>query len=225
LGKGKVTGALSLTSLIVPSNGKITVMLLRVAAIFFSVGVYGALHSAAASQAVKGWVRLRWGARAARWYRLAYNLVFTALLLPLLAVPAAFPDRLLYVIHPPWLYVTTGLQLGGLALAADATFRTDLWAFLGLKPEPKATAEELVVRGAYRWVRHPMYTGSLLILWAMPAMTLNSVLFYAALTLYIVVGAMLEERRLLTAYGETYARYRHRVPMLIPRIPIFGGKP
>ncbi|NPA92813.1 MAG: isoprenylcysteine carboxylmethyltransferase family protein [Chloroflexi bacterium] len=185
--------------------------------IFLAVGLYGALHSALATPTAKAWARQKLGRFGDRWYRLGYNLLFTVLLFPLLAVPAALPDRVLYVVRPPWVYVTTALQIGGLLLAADATFRTDLWAFLGLKPEPEATAEALVIRGAYRWVRHPMYSGSLLFIWAMPVMTLNSALFYAALTLYIVLGAHWEERKLLAEYGEAYARYRQEVPMLIPR--------
>ncbi len=185
--------------------------------IFGAVGVYGGLHSALASLKVKAWVARVFGKSVARWYRLGYNALFTALLFPLLAVPAALPDWVLYTLRPPWRYGAVALQVGGLWLAVDAARRTDLWVFLGLKPEPQE-AEVLVVRGAYRWVRHPMYTGSLLFLWAMPVMTLNSALFYAALTVYIVLGAHWEEQKLLAIYGASYARYRQQVPMLIPRL-------
>ncbi len=194
---------------------RLSTVLAHAGVIFAAVGLYGLLHSALASHRVKAWVRRRWP-RAARWYRLAYNVVFTLLLLPLLAVPGMLPDRVLYVLRPPLIYAAGGMALVGLALAVDATLRTDLGAFLGLKEEPPATAQSLVARGAYRWMRHPMYTGSLLILWALPVMTLNSALFYAALTLYIVVGARWEERKLLTEYGEAYAKYRQQVPMLFP---------
>ena len=193
-------------------------MVERVFAIFLAVGIYGGLHSWLASLAVKRWVRQRLGARAARWYRLVYNVFFTLLLIPLAGVPASFPDRVLYVIPFPWRYATLALQAAGLALAADATFRTDLPAFLGLRPEAPTTEKNLVIRGAYRWVRHPMYTGSLIFIWAMPAMTLNTAIFYAALTLYIVIGAHWEERKLLAEYGQAYASYRQTVPMLIPRL-------
>ncbi len=187
--------------------------------IFLAVGAYGLLHSLAASHQAKQWVRQHLGASASRWYRLAYNVVFTLGLIPLLGLPAALPDRVLYVLHPPWVYLTTAGQIAGLALAADATLRTDLWAFLGLRPEKPAQEATLVVRGAYRWVRHPMYSGSLLFIWLMPAMTLNTALFYAALTLYIIVGAYFEERKLLAEYGAAYRAYRQAVPMLIPRWP------
>lgn len=191
-------------------------MLARAFLIFLSVGLYGLLHSLLASFAVKQWARRVLGKKIYRWYRLAYNIFFTALLIPLLSVYTAFPDRILYIIPAPWVYLTTALQLAGLALAADATLRTDLWAFLGLRPEAPARAEALVIRGAYRWVRHPMYSGSLLFIWLMPVMSLNTALFYAALTLYIIIGAHFEERKLLAEYGQAYAKYRHQVPMLIP---------
>ena len=187
--------------------------------IFLAVGLYGLLHSLAASHTAKRWVRERLGGAAARGYRLAYNIVFTALLLPLLGLPAALPDRVLYIIHPPWVYATTALQIAGLALAADAVRRTDLWAFLGLRPEKPAGEAQLVARGAYRWVRHPMYTGSLLFIWLTPVMSMNMALFYAALTLYIFIGARFEERKLLSEYGEAYRAYRQEVPMLVPRWP------
>lgn len=194
-------------------------MVRNAAVIFLATGLYGFLHSLAASRAAKGWVSEMLGSAAARWYRLAYNIFFTFLLLPLLKIVASLPDHLLYAIRPPWVYLTTAGQLIGLAIAADATLRTDLWAFLGLKPEEPASAENLVIRGAYRWVRHPMYSGSLLIIWLMPAMTLNSALFYAALTVYILIGAHFEERKLLAEFGEAYREYRRQVPMLIPRPP------
>ena len=194
-------------------------MLRNAILISLAVGLYGILHSSAASLTAKAWVRRRLGKTASRWYRLAYNVLFTLMLVPVLWLPATLPDQMLYVWRTPWVYFTTALQLAGLALAADATLRTDLGAFLGLRPERPSQNAQLVIRGAYRWVRHPMYTGSLLFIWLMPAMTLNTALLYAALTVYIIVGAYFEERKLLTEYGEAYRAYRQQVPMLIPRWP------
>ena len=37
------------------------------------------------------------------------------------------------------------------------------------------------------------------------------------LTLYLVIGAHVEERRLVMHFGESYNEYRRRVPMFIPR--------
>jgi protein-S-isoprenylcysteine O-methyltransferase Ste14 len=47
-------------------------------------------------------------------------------------------------------------------------------------------------------------------------MTQGHLLFALVMSAYIVVGVLLEERDLAAALGASYARYRERVPMLIP---------
>jgi len=56
----------------------------------------------------------------------------------------------------------------------------------------------------------------LLFLWLSPQVTVNSFTLYAAVTIYILIGAYFEERKLLREFGEAYADYRSRTPMLIP---------
>ncbi|HXS88362.1 MAG TPA: hypothetical protein VN705_03380 [Steroidobacteraceae bacterium] len=67
----------------------------------------------------------------------------------------------------------------------------------------------------YRIVRHPLYVGLLLAFWSTPIMTLTHLVFAIATTAYILIAIQLEERDLLAEHPE-YARYRKRVPMLVP---------
>jgi hypothetical protein len=64
---------------------------------------------------------------------------------------------------------------------------------------------------AHRHVRHPWYSFGLVIVWTrdMNAAMLVSAL---AITLYFVAGSRLEERKLIETHGDTYRRYRERVP-------------
>ena len=74
----------------------------------------------------------------------------------------------------------------------------------------------------YRQVRHPLYLGLVLGLWATPTMTLTHLALAAGLSGYILIGVRFEERD-LTAEHPEYATYRTRVPQFVPRP--FGRKP
>jgi protein-S-isoprenylcysteine O-methyltransferase Ste14 len=81
------------------------------------------------------------------------------------------------------------------------------------KPERPAT---LVVRGPYRWVRHPFYACILVFVWSCPDLTADRLVFNGLWTAWIVLGALLEERDLMAEFGDAYRTYRRQVPMLVP---------
>jgi len=83
----------------------------------------------------------------------------------------------------------------------------------GLRLAPRA----LIVRGPYRYVRHPLYLFVLLMIWSCPDLTADRMLFNVLCTAWIIVGSVLEERDLVAFYGDTYRNYQSEVPMLIPR--------
>ncbi|MBI2824055.1 MAG: isoprenylcysteine carboxylmethyltransferase family protein [Planctomycetia bacterium] len=68
----------------------------------------------------------------------------------------------------------------------------------------------------YRWVRHPLILGFLIAFWAAPTMTAGRLLFAVATTAYCLIALQLEEHDLLHFYGDQYAGYQKRVPMLVP---------
>lgn len=87
--------------------------------------------------------------------------------------------------------------------------------------EHKQQASRLVVRGPYLWVRHPLYFFMLIFIWATPSLSLDRLLFNVLWTSWIVVGSYLEERDLVTEFGESYRHYQDTVPMLLPwRVPV-----
>ena len=74
----------------------------------------------------------------------------------------------------------------------------------------------MVVRGLYRWVRHPLYLAMLMMIWSYPDLTADRLLFNVLFTGWIIVGTVLEERDLVENFGDDYRNYQRRVPMLIP---------
>ncbi len=74
----------------------------------------------------------------------------------------------------------------------------------------------LTVGGPYRWARHPQYLLVLVLVWAYPDLTADRLLLDAILTVWIVLGTVLEERDLVAEFGPDYVDYQRCVPMLIP---------
>ena len=72
------------------------------------------------------------------------------------------------------------------------------------------------VRGPYRWVRHPQYFFTLVLMWACPDVTADRLLFNGVFTVWVVLGTVLEERDLVKEFGDDYIEYQQGVPMLIP---------
>lgn len=73
-----------------------------------------------------------------------------------------------------------------------------------------------VVKGPYRWVRHPLYSCILVLFWSNPDLTADRLLFNALWTGWIVAATVLEEADLVTDFGDAYRDYQRMVPMLVP---------
>jgi methanethiol S-methyltransferase len=69
----------------------------------------------------------------------------------------------------------------------------------------------------YRQVRHPLYVGFFVALWATPTMTVTHLVFAVMASAYIVVGTLLEEHDLKAEHPE-YGEYAKRVPRYFPRL-------
>lgn len=74
--------------------------------------------------------------------------------------------------------------------------------------------------GIHRYVRHPLYLGTLLFVWGLFLMFpfLNNLIAAAVITIYVLIGIRLEEEKLLLEYGIEYQLYKAKVPRLIPKL-------
>jgi len=107
-------------------------------------------------------------------------------------------------------------------LAAGIIFRcirqTGAGDFLGTSQiHPTDTqAHRLITSGCYAHMRHPLYFYSIVFLILNPVMTIQWLLLTLYSLIYFIIGGLIEERRLIEAFGEEYRRYQQRVPFIIP---------
>jgi protein-S-isoprenylcysteine O-methyltransferase Ste14 len=191
--------------------------------VFVAMCAWGVMHSWLAAFSTKNLAVRIFGKGFGRYYRLAFIGIAVLTLMPILGMAALFPACVIWSIPIPRLYLTLTLQ--GLALLGlvVTVLQVDTMAFIGLRQLHDPDAEhkgELVTRGFYRWVRHPLYFFSLVLFWLFPVMTNVSLAFVIASTLYFVIGTLPEERKLVEIYGQSYRQYQQDVPRIIPWIRI-----
>jgi len=190
--------------------------------------VFGVVHSWLAGQNVKQGFRRRVGDRVYEgFYRLAYNLLAVVMLAPVGLLLIFAPGNVVWQVESaPLALLLNGLRLLGLAALGVALVQIDLARFAGLaqvlayfsgQPLPLPD-EPLQTGGLYAHVRHPLYVASLLILWPAPTMTEALLAFNVGATAYFLLGSIVEERRLVRAFGSAYIRYRQHVPWMLPRL-------
>jgi methanethiol S-methyltransferase len=189
--------------------------------ILLSLFFYGLVHSILASLRFKSWVAQQFGeAVYQRWYRLFFNLMAGVTILPTLVLVMMLPDQPLYSIPLPWLALTLAIQAAAALGLLHSVYITGAENFLGIEqvldPVKAAQPHRMTKTGLYRFVRHPLYTCSILIIWLMPVMTMNILAFNLGATLYMTIGAFFEERKLLREFGGEYEEYRRHTPMLVP---------
>jgi protein-S-isoprenylcysteine O-methyltransferase Ste14 len=188
-----------------------------------AVLIWGVVHSYLASLGAKNWMRRVWGENVMRFYRFSYNIFSVVSFLPILWLMVILPDRMLYQIPVPWMYLSLAGQLAAMVLLVVGVLQTDTLSFVGLRQlfEGTERSSRLVTSGLYHWVRHPLYAAGLLFIWLTPVMSQNSLVVIIAATVYILMGAFFEERKLEREFGAAYREYKAVTPMLIPRL-IFG---
>ena len=180
------------------------------------------LHSLLASPAAQVWLERRFPVLAGR-YRLVYNLFATLSILPLLCWQGLRPaSPLLLVWAGPWEVLRAAAWVAAAALFWGGARVYPLREFCGLRPPDRSRPEgppPLVTKGVLGVVRHPWYLAGLLVLWGRD-LDREGLLTAGLLSAYLVLGAHLEERRLLRIYGQTYRRYQYQVAGLLPGKPL-----
>ena len=156
-------------------------------------------------------------------YRLFYILISLALLIPLIKYAGQADTRIIVTYGYPFSILRYALIAGSLIMFFYAFFfNYDSLSFFGIrqilnlnksmKAEPST---DLRKNGLLGIMRHPMYFALIIFLWC-GTFRVMDIIVNAILTVYIVIGTRLEEKKLIQEFGDTYIKYQQEVPMLIP---------
>ncbi|MDQ6970413.1 MAG: NnrU family protein [Mariprofundus sp.] len=180
--------------------------------IWLSGLLFAVFHSITASTTCKQWFYQR-GIQEPR-YRLIYSIVAILTTAVWVYFVHQLADTALYQSAGFGQVILMAIQGIGLVLMLAAFHPIDGLVFLGLRPALIGT-DPFVERGIYRWLRHPMYVGAMLILLAMPSQSWNGLHFSLLICVYFIIGSRFEEQRMLREHPD-YAAYRQRVAAFIP---------
>jgi len=176
--------------------------------------IYFVLHSGLALTAVKQLAQGILGT-GYRFYRLGYSIVSTVGLIVLLYVNGEVTAP--YFFEPRGLlrYVSFVCTAFGVIILQVAFKQYKLRAFVGLIPE----VHRLRRSGILAWIRHPIYSGLILIVagFFLFIPNLPTLISCAFMLGYLPIGMWLEERKLIAEYGQAYRDYQKEVPALMPR--------
>jgi protein-S-isoprenylcysteine O-methyltransferase Ste14 len=157
-------------------------------------------------------------------YRLFYVVISVVTLIPVLWMQWNIVTPLYWSWSFPWSLLQGTALLMSAAMFYLGAREYDHRFFLGIRQIEDHLAERtsefsgFSSSGILRHVRHPYYTAGILLLLFWGDITAANLIFKIAGIGYFVLGAWLEEKKLLQEFGTSYADYQKRVPMLCPRL-------
>jgi methanethiol S-methyltransferase len=156
-------------------------------------------------------------------YRLFYVLISFVLLVPLINYTSRLDDEIIIAYEPPLSVIRYILISGSLLMFFWAFFfNYDSLSFWGIrqilnfKKKKEINSQEGIKRnGLLGIMRHPMYLALIIYLWCQTFRVIDIVI-NTLLTVYVIIGTLLEEKKLVLEFGEAYIKYQQEVPILIP---------
>ncbi len=180
--------------------------------------LFGVQHSGISSLRVKNYIIDRWGKET-------YSHIFTitSIITFLIAfLSMNFWDWLYFLFTPqlviiPLFILGVAFLLSGVAIATAASKVISVSTVADMRTDREP---ELIKDGIYSRIRHPLYLATILSLIALILLYpfLPVIVFSISMIVYTLIGAFLEERKLIVFYGNQYRNYMNKAGFILPKI-------
>jgi methanethiol S-methyltransferase len=184
---------------------------------------YCAVHSGLISVTVTDLLKRALG-KGYAYYRLFFNLLSLVTFAPLLLYSRTprFQHPAIFEWSGNWQILRYLLILLSAALIIGGACHYCLSQFLGIRQIRTRSSHggitetgNIDTTGVLGITRHPWYVAVFLLLWASD-LNIGTIVVNLVLSVYLVVGTLLEERKLVLEFGEDYRAYQKRVSMFFP---------
>jgi len=165
----------------------------------------------------------RWLKKYYAFYRLFYVLLAIALFIPLINYSGQLDNQKIIEYSFGLDIIRKILMIGSLLIFFWSFFMDyDALTFFGIRQILNSSEskngngiKELKRKGLLGLTSHPMYFALIIYVWTQ-TYKLSDIIVNSILTIYVIIGTILEERKLVLEFGDVYSQYQKEVPMLIP---------
>ena len=179
------------------------------------------LHSALISVTFTRFIQHKAG-NFYRYHRLFYNIFSIVTLIPVVIYSLSIKQMPFFVWHGYLLPVKYLLLFTGIlffVMGARNYNAAEFFGFAQIKDGSNHTlmnkSGKLSSRGILDVVRHPFYAGIFPLLWSSD-LDITALIINIILSIYVLIGTILEERKLILEFGDAYREYQQKVSMLFP---------
>lgn len=187
--------------------------------------LFASSHSLLAAFDVKERLTEKIGTKIA-FYRIFYN-VSSLIIFIAVYYLSPKPNLVIYDLQFPYDIIIFIIQVFGIIGLIWSILHINGKEFLGLtqikryfegnyRLDDLDEYHELVVKGPFKYSRHPIYFFTIVLLGFRSTMDLFYLVFFLCMLTYFYIGSMYEEKSLAKRYGKKYLDYKKKVPRLIP---------
>ena len=192
--------------------------MLEYIAIALGVTLFGIQHSGFSSLRVKNKVIDKWGKRG-------YANLFksTSIITFGMAFLSMNYWNWLYFILAPQLIDIPLLLFGGIFLIVGLYVTLKASSVISVSTVADMRTDrtpELITDGIYSRIRHPLYLATILMFVALSLIYFDPrvIVFATGMSLYTLFGALFEEKKLISHYGDEYRGYKEKAGFILPKL-------